>query len=67
MNQLKDIMNTKESTKIKVCPRCGKEYKEYPALSRHDNKTKICPACGIFEALEDFYGSPYKGEKYWEE
>ena len=34
------------------CPRCGKEYKERPALSREDNKTYICPECGTKEALE---------------
>ena len=34
-----------------VCPRCGKSYRGYPALSREDNKTRICPDCGIREAL----------------
>lgn len=33
---------------------CGKEYQEYPALSRIDNKTEICPKCGMKEALEAF-------------
>ena len=36
---------------MKLCPKCGKEYSEYSALSRDDNKTKICPDCGILEAL----------------
>lgn len=36
----------------KVCPICGDEYKEEPAISRKDNKTQICPKCGIMEALE---------------
>ncbi len=35
-----------------ICPRCGKEYKGHPALSRKDNKTYICPDCGTLEALE---------------
>ena len=34
-----------------VCPRCGRSYRGYPALSREDNKTRICPDCGIREAL----------------
>lgn len=33
------------------CPKCGKEYIGYPALSREDNKTEICPRCGLSEAL----------------
>ena len=36
------------------CPRCGKTYTEFPAISRRDNKTKICSACGTEEALFDF-------------
>ena len=33
------------------CPKCGKYYVGYPALSREDNKTEICPKCGVEEAL----------------
>lgn len=40
----------------KVCPKCGRKYKERPAISRRDNKTKICPDCGTAEALEDLLG-----------
>ena len=39
----------------RVCPRCGKMYTDYPALSRRDNKTEICPECGRDEALEDYF------------
>ena len=35
-----------------ICPRCGKAYREPPALSRADNKTYICPDCGTREALK---------------
>lgn len=42
-----------ESKKIKICPKCGKEYTDYPAISRRDNKTEICSECGLAEALED--------------
>lgn len=38
---------------LKVCPKCGKTYRDAPALSRRDNKTLICPECGTREALED--------------
>lgn len=38
---------------IKTCPRCGKSYKGYPAISRVDNQTPICPECGTREALEN--------------
>lgn len=37
------------------CPHCGKEYGDYPALSRRDNKTNICPECGREEAFVDRY------------
>lgn len=37
---------------FKTCPRCGKQYRGAPALSRVDNKTLICPDCGTREALE---------------
>jgi len=36
------------------CPRCKKDYKEYPALSRVDNKTNICSKCGTEEAIFNF-------------
>lgn len=36
---------------IRICTKCGKEYKGVPALSRVDN-SPICPDCGTREALE---------------
>ncbi len=38
----------------RICPKCGREYDEHPAISRVDDKTEICPECGIAEALEAF-------------
>ena len=38
-------------TETRICLICGKEYSEYPALSRKDN-AMICPDCGTREALE---------------
>lgn len=37
---------------LRICPRCGRPYADYPALSRKDNETLICPDCGTREALE---------------
>lgn len=54
-------------TENKICPRCGLKIIGYPALSRHDNKTYICSDCGVKEAMEDYTGIEYKGEKYWKE
>ena len=36
---------------VKICAKCGREYKGVPALSRVDNSL-ICPDCGTREALE---------------
>ena len=38
----------------RICPNCGKQYTNYPALSRKDNKTQICPDCDTKEAIEDY-------------
>ena len=45
-----DEQNRHEKTA--VCPKCGKTYTGYPAMSRTDNKTEICPECGTREALD---------------
>ena len=45
-------MKENNSTRLAVCPRCGRSYREPPALSRLDNETFICPDCGTREALE---------------
>lgn len=39
---------------VRTCPICGKEYRQYPAISRKDNRTEICPDCGVLEALATF-------------
>ena len=39
---------------IRICPVCGNEYTDYPAISRRDNITEICPKCGQKEALDDY-------------
>lgn len=39
------------SKTTKICPKCGKEYTEKPAISRIDN-SEICPECWALEALD---------------
>lgn len=36
----------------KICPKCGKVYTGYPAISREDNASKICQECGMLEAIK---------------
>ena len=43
-----------------ICPICGNEYTEHPAILRRDNITEICPACGTKEALGAFFESRNK-------
>lgn len=45
-----------DNTSEKFCPRCGRTYTEYPALSRYDNETYICPDCGVEEAMINYTG-----------
>lgn len=47
----------------RICPRCGKKYTGYPALSRKDNETLICPDCGVRESLESIGVSAEEQEK----
>lgn len=51
LNQTFRREKNKNMSKItKICPKCGKEYTERPAISRIDN-SEICPECGALEAL----------------
>ena len=45
-------MRIEMETRPRICPFCGKEYKERSALSRRDGRTQICPDCGTREALD---------------
>ena len=49
--------------KEKQCPRCGKYYSDYPAISRKDNKTEICSDCGLSEAFEAMNKIVLKGDE----
>lgn len=37
---------------IKTCPMCGKDYADYPAISRTSGKEEICSNCGVEQALQ---------------
>ena len=45
-------MKDREKVTIRICPACGSEFTERPAISRKDGRAEICPACGIREALQ---------------
>lgn len=51
-----ELESIRDSSAMKIveiqrCPKCKKEFTDYPALSREDNETEICPDCGIREAI----------------
>ena len=37
----------------RICPVCGRQFFETPAVSRRDESMKICSVCAATEALED--------------
>lgn len=43
-----------EKVEIRICPECGKEYTDYPAISFKDNKTEICHDCWEKEAYKNW-------------
>ena len=47
-------MNKTIAELMNVCPKCKREIKGEPAISRRDNNTEICSNCGTAEALADF-------------
>lgn len=47
---------TTKDKSYKMCPRCGRPYSGYPAISRYDDKTEICPDCGVEEAMINYTG-----------
>ena len=54
-----------EDKSYRMCPRCGRPYSDYPAISRYDNKTEICPDCGVEEAMINYTGGTLEApDKY---
>ena len=57
-----------EDKSYKMCPRCGRPYSDYPAISRYDDKTEICPDCGVEEAMINYTGGTLEApNKYKDE
>lgn len=56
-------MKIKMNTQPRICPICGQNYHEPPALSRTDGKSPICPDCGTREALKSMGISADEQEK----
>ena len=57
LEQAIDMINDchlKNFVPFRMCPKCYREYREPPAISRVDDKTEICGNCGMLEALDDF-------------
>lgn len=55
-------MKENANIRIRVCPKCGMEYRGVPALSRVDN-SPICSDCGTREALESIGVNPAEQEQ----
>lgn len=56
-----------EDKSYKMCPRCGRPYSDYPAISRYDDKTEICPDCGVEEAMINYTGGTLEAPNKYEE
>ena len=57
-----------EGKSYRMCPRCGKPFSGYPAISRYDNETEICPDCGVEEAMVNYTGGTLEApDKYKDE
>jgi len=52
--ELREAENEGARIEKHMCPKCGKTYAGFPAISRVDNKTEICSRCGQMEALQQF-------------
>lgn len=60
MKKIEGNANTAKA--VKICPVCGKEYRDHPAISRKNGEF-ICPDCGVMEALESIGISKEEREK----
>lgn len=53
IHQLKQELEEAKANPGHICPVCGRQFFEEPAVSRRDNSTQICSVCAATEALED--------------
>ena len=64
IHQLEKELEEAKANPAHICPVCGRQYFETPAISRRDESMKICSVCAATEALEDAQkaGAISKGE-----
>ena len=64
IHQLEKELEEAKSLPAHICPVCGRQFFETPAVSRRDESMKICSVCAATEALEDAQkaGAISKGE-----
>ena len=53
IHQLERELEEAKSLPAHICPVCGRQFFETPAISRRDESMKICSVCAATEALED--------------
>ena len=53
IHQLERELEEAKSLPAHICPVCGRQFFETPAVSRRDESMKICSVCAATEALED--------------
>lgn len=53
IHQLEKELEEAKSLPAHICPVCGRQFFETPAISRRDESMKICSVCAATEALED--------------
>ena len=53
IHQLKQELEEAKANPGHICPVCGRQFFEEPAVSRRDESMKICSVCAATEALED--------------
>ena len=53
IHQLERELEEAKSLPAHICPVCGRQFFETPAISRRDLKQEICSVCAATEALED--------------
>lgn len=67
VEEMSDEEIIKQLKDSKFCPRCGRRYNGYPAISRYDNETEICPDCGVEEAMINFTGGHLEDPHVYDE
>jgi len=53
IHQLEKELEEAKANPAHICPACGRQFFETPAISRRDESMKICSVCAATEALED--------------